>query len=493
MTARIDRTARIAHLAWTGVVAGALMGALGAGLAGCAEKSDTPAEPNAETPAAEGVSHTSEVGPVRATVTLSPKQPVLGDPLTLSLEVVAEPGVEVEMPAFGEALGRFEIVQFVPREQRDAGGKLVASQTYTLQAPMSGRQRIPPLQVEFVDRRNAGASAAAGTASPAAGTASPAADPAAGTTGAAAGTAGPAAGGTGAAAGTASPAAADEVQELLTEEIPIQIGSVLPEGEVTAELEPQREALPLRSRVQLYVWLGLAALVLLGVGGFLGVRAWQRAARRQVRISAYDRAMARLRELEQRGLPRPGQDESAPAPKPAPKIDVWYVELSAIVRRYLEDRYGLRAPELTTEEFLREAQRSGQLSSRHRDLLSDFLVRCDRVKFARYEPDEEESRQALASARTFLEETRLVAASDARAGQGGQATGGGQAAVPAASTAPASAPAPAPASAPAAAPAPAPASAPAPAPAPATVPATGEADPVQADQAGAARDAGQAG
>ena len=390
------------RMAWAGVL-GVLIGALGAALAGCAGESDRPAESAAETPA-EGISHTSEVGPVRATVTLSPKQPVLGDPLTLALEVEAEAGVEIEMPAFGEALGRFEIVQFVPREQRDAGGKLVASQTYTLQAPMSGRQRVPPLQVEFVDRRSAGQGGAGGAS--------------------------PAAGGV----GGASAAAPEEVQELLTEEIPIEIGSVLPEGAVAAELRPERVALPLRSRVQLYAGIGLGALVLLGAGGFLAVRAWQRAARRQVRISAYDRAMTRLRELEQRGLPSPGQGQSASAPAPALAIDVWYVELSAIVRRYLEDRYGLRAPELTTEEFLREAQRSGQLSSTHRDLLSDFLVRCDRVKFARYEPDEEESRQALASARTFLEETRLIATSDDRAGddragQGGQATGGGQATV----------------------------------------------------------------
>jgi hypothetical protein len=403
-----------AQLAWAGVFIGILGGALGAALAGCAGESDRPAESTAEAPAAaEGVSHTSEVGPVRATVTLSPKQPVLGDPLTLALEVEAEAGVEVEMPAFGEALGRFEIVQFVPREQRNAGGKLVASQTYTLQAPMSGRQRVPPLQVEFVDRRGAGQGGAnAGGAS-------------------------------GATAGGASAAAPEEVQELLTEEIPVQIGSVLPEGAVAAELRAERVALPLRSRAQLYAGIGLGALVLLGAGGFLAVRAWQRAARRQVRISAYDRAMARLRDLEQRGLPSPGQDQSAPAP--APTIDLWYVELSAIVRRYLEDRYGLRAPELTTEEFLREAQRSGQLSSTHRNHLSDFLVRCDRVKFARYEPDEEESRQALASARTFLEETRLMATSDSRAvdgraggdraGQGGQAAGeGAQATAPAIQT-----------------------------------------------------------
>jgi hypothetical protein len=355
--------------AWLGVGLGLGAACLGFVAACGGEARETEAEAK---PAAAGVSRTTEIGPVRAVVTLAPEKPVLGDPLTLALEVTAQPGVELEMPAFGEALGRFQIVQFVPREQRGPGGELQASQTYTLQAPMSGRQRIPPLQVQFVDRR-------------------------------------PGAGGAQDAGAAAAAPGEPEAQELLTEEIPIEIGSVLPEGTVAGELRAVRPTLPLRSHVRVFTWIAIGALALLAAGGFLGVRAWQRARRRQVRISAYDRAMARLRELEQRGLPTPEDQDG----QDGPAVDVWYVELSAIVRRYLEDRYGLRAPELTTEEFLREAQRSGQLSSTHRDLLSDFLVRCDRVKFARYQPGEDESRQALGSARSFLEETRLVASDQA--------------------------------------------------------------------------------
>ena len=88
--------------------------------------------------------------------------------------------------------------------------------------------------------------------------------------------------------------------------------------------------------------------------------------------------------------------------------DAWYVELSAIVRRYLEDRYGLRAPELTTEEFLREARRSADLSPAHRELLTSFLEGCDRVKFAAYHPQQTESQEALGVSRRFIEETRTV-------------------------------------------------------------------------------------
>ena len=46
------------------------------------------------------------------------------------------------------------------------------------------------------------------------------------------------------------------------------------------------------------------------------------------------------------------------------ELERYYVGLSAIVRRYLEDRFGLRAPEMTTEEFLAVAQRNRELVER---------------------------------------------------------------------------------------------------------------------------------
>ena len=121
---------------------------------------------------------------------------------------------------------------------------------------------------------------------------------------------------------------------------------------------------------------------------------WLRRAEARARETAFDRAIARLDRLRRQGLP----DIAG--------LDAWYVELSDIVRRYIEARFGLRAPERTTEEFLAEAGRSAELSPPHRELLSAFLERCDRVKFARYSPAAEESEDVLALARRFLEETR---------------------------------------------------------------------------------------
>jgi hypothetical protein len=62
---------------------------------------------------------------------------------------------------------------------------------------------------------------------------------------------------------------------------------------------------------------------------------------------------------------------------------------------------------LTTEEFFREARRSLELGGEQRELLGNFLMQCDRVKFAGHQPQKAESGEALAAARRFLDETRL--------------------------------------------------------------------------------------
>jgi hypothetical protein len=340
--------------------------------AGCKPKADPSATAAA---AADSIVRTSESGPVKATVTLAPAKPTLGDTLRLTLEVTAAKGVDVEMPAFGEALGRFAITAFTPRRTTLPDGTTRASQEYQLEAPMSGKQKVPSLLVEFTDRR-AGAPLAAVDGG----------------------------------AGRAEPS------ELLTDEITLDVASVV-DGEETAgrlrgPLGPLDERVPSGRR--------LAALVAAGAAAAIGLAAAAIAlARRRRRRAAvrdpFGEALARLDALERAGLPAP---EAA---------DAWYVEVSGIVRRYLEDRFALRAPELTTEEFLSRAGEeitgdkpplaSGQGPSRfapaHRAVLRGFLEKCDRVKFAAYRPPESESREVIAAARRFLDETRSAVASPA--------------------------------------------------------------------------------
>ena len=100
-------------------------------------------------------------------------------------------------------------------------------------------------------------------------------------------------------------------------------------------------------------------------------------------------------------------------------IEPFYVELSAIIRRYLEARFGLRAPERTTEEFIRDALTARTLTPPHRDLVAGFLAQSDLVKFARHAPGSDDMRNALDSATRLVQETNSQAPASPPSFEGG--------------------------------------------------------------------------
>jgi hypothetical protein len=79
--------------------------------------------------------------------------------------------------------------------------------------------------------------------------------------------------------------------------------------------------------------------------------------------------------------------------------------VSDTTRLYLEERFEFRAPERTTEEFLRELGGTELLSPDQKESLGRFLESCDLVKFAKYEPGEPELRELHVSAVKLVEET----------------------------------------------------------------------------------------
>ncbi len=59
------------------------------------------------------------------------------------------------------------------------------------------------------------------------------------------------------------------------------------------------------------------------------------------------------------------------------------VEISAVVREYIEHRFDVGATQFTTEEFMRKMLASSDAAlARHQALLSEFLRQCDIAKFA---------------------------------------------------------------------------------------------------------------
>ena len=89
-----------------------------------------------------------------------------------------------------------------------------------------------------------------------------------------------------------------------------------------------------------------------------------------------------------------------------PPVEEFYTRLSDIVRCYLEDQLGLRAPERTTEEFLYEASRDHALSAEHKELLAAFLQESDLVKFARFRPGADDMNRAFDAAEKFVHDTQ---------------------------------------------------------------------------------------
>ena len=85
------------------------------------------------------------------------------------------------------------------------------------------------------------------------------------------------------------------------------------------------------------------------------------------------------------------------------------IAVSDAMRAYLEERFDLRAPERTTEEFLRDLQKTLVLTSEQKLSLATFLEQCDLVKFARFEPPETLLRELHESALRLVHETQYVA------------------------------------------------------------------------------------
>jgi len=111
-----------------------------------------------------------------------------------------------------------------------------------------------------------------------------------------------------------------------------------------------------------------------------------------VHVLAYEA----LEDLKKRNLPAHG------------RVKEYFFELSLIVRHYIEDRFHINAPEMTTEEFLSTLRGSDLLEDAHRALLKDFLNLCDIVKFAKHNPRQNEIEESYNTAKAFIDKTKEV-------------------------------------------------------------------------------------
>lgn len=86
-------------------------------------------------------------------------------------------------------------------------------------------------------------------------------------------------------------------------------------------------------------------------------------------------------------------------------VKTFYIELTDILREYLEKRYTIQAFEQTSEEIL-GSLKPKQIPADARGKLKDILVLADLVKFAKEKPVGRENEASMDNAISFIEQTK---------------------------------------------------------------------------------------
>lgn len=174
----------------------------------------------------------------------------------------------------------------------------------------------------------------------------------------------------------------------------IEVKSLLANNGVVIPLRDIKPPVNLPSSQRFY----LPVLILVFIAGliYLGLKFLKKKIETKIEVkrSADEIAFEQLEELKRKNLIAQG------------KTKEYYSCVSDIIRHYLENRFELHAPEMTTEEFLFYVRDYAQVIFEHKVLLKEFLLLCDLVKFAKYVPSEQEIDSVYQSARKFIVQTK---------------------------------------------------------------------------------------
>ena len=249
--------------------------------------------------------------------------------------------IDLVMPPFGESLGDFLIRGFRDALPETRGKKRIMRRIYELEPVRTGEHLIHPIVVDFTDNRKDGDG---------------------------------------------------KEHTIETEGLTITVQSVL--GEAIPSLadlkppEPPKE-LPPESIDPLWIGAGLSAVLAFLVVLFV-IRRRRVAGPEKPTLSPRELAWLELEKLLEAGYVE--RDE----------FQVYYRELTGVVRRFIERTSGIRAYEQTTEEFLREAGMGDVFQINEREKLKNFLGAADLVKFAAMRPGKKEIELSFNSAKDFL-------------------------------------------------------------------------------------------
>ena len=266
---------------------------------------------------------------------------LIGDWLALHIEVAHPANATVVFPLLPDSLEGFEVVRRDPPVQKTTDQGILESSTFILTAFDSGMHVVPPLTVRY---RTAG----------------------------------------------------DTTQHAMdTPPIPVVVHGI--RVDTTQEIRDVKPPLsvPLTLADILPYLIGTAV-----VAGLVWLYFYARARRKTGEPlipeapprPANETALEALRALESERLWQRG------------KVKEYHSLLTDIIRFYIEKRFGVNAPEMTSGEVL-DSDTVKTLPNDDREPLKEILTRADLVKFAKFQPRPEDHERSIRFAVSFVEST----------------------------------------------------------------------------------------
>ena len=278
---------------------------------------------------------------VGITVDADPETVDVGRDFFVTVTVTSPAGKNAFLPDLRDRLQGFQVAEdFAEEPVKDADGRTVSVTRWRLvPEPLAKRYRLAPLVVTVAD------AAASGETAPA--------------------------------------------MSFYTAPVPFAPPAARAPEKGEMEIAPTRDLPPLSWKL-----VGIVAAVLAGLAALTAIVCLiVRKIRLMVKIhrmSPIERALYELDVLLKKGLPGRGFYKD------------FYVELTMVVRRYIERRHDVRAPNLTTQEFLDAAKDNPAFTAEAVAELKSFLESSDMVKFAGVEATPEMADTATSRARIYL-------------------------------------------------------------------------------------------
>jgi len=186
-----------------------------------------------------------------------------------------------------------------------------------------------------------------------------------------------------------------KIETLKSPQIFVEVKSVIDEKEEKTGLRDIKEPLSVSSGVPVALIIG-SILAILAVGGIILWKLYLKkfaAKRKEPALTPQEIAFRELERIECLQLIEKS------------KIKEYYYSVSLALRIYLENRFSLKAPEQTTEEFLESVVSSDKLEGKHINILKEYLSHCDLVKYAKFDPGKVQAKLLIETTRHFIEET----------------------------------------------------------------------------------------